>query len=148
MTYKRVSPRDMFNEAKLLKCLGRLYLLYHEEMFYKEVTLTHNTEESERFLIELDENNNSLYCSNLYMRIDNKLCELSTAYNSRLHYPLEMKTPEGEYIYVFDEEGELTEKAALLLRKARPIDMKLKMGKTKFDSQLLQHQGWASKGGI
>lgn len=26
MTYLRVIPRDLFNEAKLLKCLGKLYL--------------------------------------------------------------------------------------------------------------------------
>ena len=26
MTYKRVIPRDLFNEAKLLKCYGQLYL--------------------------------------------------------------------------------------------------------------------------
>lgn len=26
MTYRRVIPRDLFNEADLLKCLGRLYI--------------------------------------------------------------------------------------------------------------------------
>lgn len=30
--YKRVLPRDLFNEAKLLKCMGRLCLLIHDDM--------------------------------------------------------------------------------------------------------------------
>jgi hypothetical protein len=32
MSYRRVIPRDLFNEAKLLKCLGKLSLLIHEQM--------------------------------------------------------------------------------------------------------------------
>lgn len=28
--YQRVIPRDLFNEAKLLKCLGRLSLFIHD----------------------------------------------------------------------------------------------------------------------
>ena len=30
MTYRRVLPRDLFNEAKLLKCLGQLALIIHD----------------------------------------------------------------------------------------------------------------------
>ncbi len=30
MTYHRVAPRDIFNEANFMKCLGRLALLIHD----------------------------------------------------------------------------------------------------------------------
>lgn len=29
-SYRRVLPRDLFNEAKLLKCLGQLSLMIHD----------------------------------------------------------------------------------------------------------------------
>ena len=30
--YTRVLPRDLFNEAKLMKCMGLLTLLIHDEL--------------------------------------------------------------------------------------------------------------------
>lgn len=32
MSYERVLPRDLFNEANLLKCIGKLCLLIHDNM--------------------------------------------------------------------------------------------------------------------
>ena len=37
MTYRRVIPRDLFNEGNLLKCLGKLYV---QAEYYDEKTIT------------------------------------------------------------------------------------------------------------
>ena len=42
MEYTRVIPRDLFNEAKLLKCVGQLALLIHDGMQPVPMSLEHD----------------------------------------------------------------------------------------------------------
>lgn len=62
-TYQRVLPRDLFNEAKLLKCLGQLSLLVYEGRL--PLLLQHDTEFSQGFLVAQDRSSGDIFVSNL-----------------------------------------------------------------------------------
>lgn len=94
MGYSRVLPRDLFNEAKLLKCLGQLFLAYHDGKFVHEVAFEHTDAES-GFVIARDDDNNELYCQNLQFFVKTKSTtdpqrevSLQSPYNSKSPYPL------------------------------------------------------------
>ncbi len=91
--YQRVIPRDLFNEAKLLKSMGQLALLIHDGMGGKwGLHIEHITDEREEagFVIEQNENTGGLYVNNLCLQVGEGGDEitLESAYNSKLAYPL------------------------------------------------------------
>jgi hypothetical protein len=98
--YTRIIPRDLFNEAKLLKCLGRLALLVHDglplEIDY----------DPDGFAINQRSSDGGLYVENMTFSAKFPL-ELYSAYNSKMNYPLLCQAEEE--IFVFDEDGNLTE---------------------------------------
>ena len=65
--YKRVLPRDLFNEAKLLKCLGRLCLLIEDDMCKLEYD--HDDEFAEGFVIGQLQECGGIYPLNLHPRL-------------------------------------------------------------------------------
>ena len=102
-TYQRVLPRDLFNEAKLLKCLGRLTLLIHDNNeTVRGINFGHDGED---FRIVLTEDGH-LMVSNLEFYHDADLLIFKTAYNSRGNWPLLMEFENCEYC-VFDEDGNI-----------------------------------------
>lgn len=92
MSYKRVLPRDLFNEAKLLKCLGQLALLIHDGKAPDGLSFEQDAMSCDGFDIDQDPFSGELYVDNLTLWFD--LGEdairinLSTHYNSRDSYPL------------------------------------------------------------
>lgn len=87
MTYTRVWPRDLFNEAKLLKCLGRLTLLAHHGKC--RLRFEHDTSEYAGFAIAQDPADGALYCTNFAAHTSGgRRLELYTPLNSREPYPL------------------------------------------------------------
>lgn len=105
MSYQRVIPRDLFNEAKLLKCLGQIALIVHD---YPGLGLCLNHDQSEfsGFAIEQDDNSAELYCSNLELTFEGRLIGLRTNYNSKEKYPMTIIFEE-ECGQVFAENGYL-----------------------------------------
>lgn len=104
INYNRVLPRDLFNESKLLKCIGRLCLFIHNN----EVPFTMSIEEtSEPFKIGLTEDGH-LTITNLDILIDNTSVQFKTVYNSQSPYPL-IASFHYEECLVFDDNGEFTE---------------------------------------
>lgn len=108
MSYVRVIPRDLFNEADLLKCLGRLWILLAE-------TRGHNArlgdQESEHdgsaFEIAQDENDGSIYVINLPFMIGRMEFTPFRPLNSRNAWPLFIHHNFDD-IRVFTEEGQFT----------------------------------------
>lgn len=98
--YQRVIPRDLFNEAKLLKCIGRLVLLIHDEKV--PCKMSHN--EPDNFIIALMDEG-SLTIKNLEIAIKGKLMRFKTTYNSKRNYPLYVQHNYCDYL-VFNKEGE------------------------------------------
>jgi hypothetical protein len=105
--YMRVMPRDLFNEAKLLKCMGRLMLLIHDNRI--PVAMSHN--EPDKFDIALMDEGSLTIC-NLEICIKGKNglhpYLFKTIYNSKSNFPLFVQHENCDYL-VFDEEGYFTE---------------------------------------
>lgn len=114
MSYTRVIPRDLFNESKLLKCLGQLALLIHDGVGIPnglKLEYSHFENDDGRleegFRIEQDESDGALYCSNLELFCDGRLIGLRCPYNSKDPYPLIWTSDEDEGM-VFCHDGSLT----------------------------------------
>ena len=106
--YKRVIPRDLFNEATLLNNLGRLWILL-ETFGLKNVGFSE--EEVPSFEIEQDMSSGSIYVENLTFQIDGEEYRLETSLNSREKWPLTMDSrynSDFDPIDVFDLEGNLS----------------------------------------
>ncbi len=109
MSYLRVIPRDLFNEAKLLKCLGQLALVIHDGVRVpRGLSLEHETPE-EGFQIEQDDSSGELYCSNLSLFCRGRLIGLRASYNDKGAYPLRFTMWEGDEGNVFNPDGSLSD---------------------------------------
>lgn len=81
--YMRVIPRDLFNEAKLLKGWGCIALMVHNEIQPEGVTLEHNTEEHPGFDIAQDPDSADLYITNLVLKLYGEKIDIKSSYNSK-----------------------------------------------------------------
>jgi hypothetical protein len=112
MTYQRVIPRDLFNEANLLKCYGRIYIVL-ERMDLPHVELEHD---GGSFEVEQDESSGSITISNVHLRVGERFVPLSRPMNSREAWPLVMLNEDEEEVLLFDEHGEFTAEALEFFR--------------------------------
>lgn len=101
MSYKRVLPRDAYNEAKLLKCIGRLVLNLEATDFVGAYWSHGNPEEG--FCIEQTVDGD-IWVSNFYFSVDNEEVELYHPLNSKEAYPLQFCF-QGHYGPVFEDDG-------------------------------------------
>jgi hypothetical protein len=99
MSYKRVIPRDFFNESKLLKCLGKIELYL---MGNKNISVQFD---NERFLIEQNDSDGSLYVSNYKVYIGEDEVSLYIPYNCKENWPL-MADYCGSTYYLLNESGD------------------------------------------
>ena len=100
--YRRVIPRDLFNESKLLKCIGKISLLIHEQMIQG---LNINHEDSGKgFIVRQHESDGSIFIENVHF-FDNNGTPIyfSTALNSRDNWPLEMEYKDEIYYPINDD---------------------------------------------
>src|SRR5690348_1131275 len=110
MTYTRVIPRDLFNEANLLKCLGRLWILLDETRGHVAKLGEEEQMPGVGFDIWQDDASGQIYCSNVPFTVRGQRFDLMRPLNSRNQWPLYMIDPMGEHeeISVFTEDGWLT----------------------------------------
>jgi len=116
--YKRVFPRDLFNEAKLLKCLGRLGLLILD--FRVPCKMVMN--EPEGCIVIGRRNDNFLECTNIQILIKDQPFRFMIPYNSKSQYPLLVERDNIHYP-VFDEDGEF-DKEFIVFTKTIKNDQK------------------------
>jgi hypothetical protein len=117
MTYIRVLPRDLFNEAKLLKCMGKLTLLIHDGKLPKL-----NVEfDDQPFDIVQNPADGSISVNNITVTIKNlNGMDLHTPLNSKANWPLYAII--GDKVYsVFTEEGELDEEFTALFESVHDM---------------------------
>lgn len=100
MSYRRTIPRDLFNEANLLKCLGRIYINL-ETADLPGAELVHD---GGAFDVQQDISG-ELSVSNVVLQIGNETCRFFRPLNSREAWPLCFLDEEGETVLVFDEQG-------------------------------------------
>jgi hypothetical protein len=84
VVYQRVLPRDLFNESKLLKCLGQLALLLHDG-YYPDLSIDYD---GGAFEILQDNSDGSLICTNFSLCCGEKSFYLYVPYNDKSAYPL------------------------------------------------------------
>lgn len=106
--YTRVVPRDLFNEASLLKCCGRLAILLQETSGHRA---GFTEEEVERFEIGQDPSSGAISIRNLPFVVGGRRRRLERPLNSRDAWPLwldDPADPDFEAIPVFDDTGNLS----------------------------------------
>lgn len=105
MAYQRVIPRDLFNEASLLKCYAHLWMLL-ERFHHHDAHLSEG--DGAPFRIEQDPGSGGLTVANLPFRINGNAWNLFRPLNSREPWPLYAERHDEE-VAVFTEDGQLTE---------------------------------------
>lgn len=112
MTYRRVIPRDLFNEANLLKCYGQLILKLDDVILRRPAgsgprfRLEHD---SGPFEVFQDESDGSITLwPSVEFSIDGKHIGLRRPLNSREPWPLYATNHGSDEVAVFDDRGELT----------------------------------------
>ena len=108
MFYSRVLPRDFFNEAKLLKCLGQFSLKNGDGELYGFNVIERLTDDGDGFEIELDNGNYGLHVINYRVKIGGVEQYFYSPYNSKSIYPLLFISMKGDPEPVFTEEGEFS----------------------------------------
>ncbi len=108
MSYKRVIPRDLFNEANLLKCLGRVALLIEDGKAPAGIRLEHATPE-QGFEIDCDPSSGDICCTNLTLVTETGRAHIWRGLNSREEWPIFVVHVGSEEIEVLDAAGNFTE---------------------------------------
>ena len=101
MSYRRVIPRDLFNEANLLKCYGQIYLNL-ERVHGVNAELIND---GEAFAVVQDESSGSLTLENVRLLINGEEQKLHRPLNTREPWSLYLTDPDDEEISVFGEDG-------------------------------------------
>lgn len=114
MSYLRVIPRDLFNEASLLKCYGKLFICL-ERIADHKAELIH-VSDRDYFQVNQDQSDGSLSLSNVSLRIDGAGHGLMRPLNSREEWPLHLITSDYETIPVFNEDGTLSAEFITLIK--------------------------------
>lgn len=109
--YLRVIPRDLFNESKLLKCVGFIVLEYENKMFPDNVEIIYD---GKPFNIQQDCDGN-IEIVNLVLRKDGDDVRLYHPLNNKNSYPLRAEFFAGENVRVFDNDGLFTKEFEDLL---------------------------------
>lgn len=104
--YWRVIPRDLFNEADLLKCLGKLWVrlddLHRHGAAFSDDPLP-------EFDVDQNAGDGSISVSNIAFRVHGIRCILFRPLNARSPWPLYVRPAAGEEfeeLRVFDTEGD------------------------------------------
>lgn len=108
--FPRVTPRDFFNESKLLKCMGFLSLaeLNKTNPSGLAIKVVLIDEEDDRFNIVYNNKHDMLEVKNYQVYINDVPFVCGTIYNSKQLFPLYIEYKE-ELIKVFEESGVFTE---------------------------------------
>ena len=105
--YHRVVPRDLFNESKLLKCLGQL-VIEGGKWPNPGVEIEHD---GAAFDIRQDLADGSIYVANIGVMIEGEPFAAWTGLNAREPYPLYVSCLtkcRDDVLAVFDDNGKMT----------------------------------------
>lgn len=121
MPYTRVIPRDLFNEANLLKCLGKLVIALEDNYRLEDAHLedAHLEDFGQAFSIDQNPEDGSIFVENLPFMVKQVQYNLYRPLNSREDWPLYVATGEDD-IPVFDNFGGLSPEFKGFLADALP----------------------------
>lgn len=102
--YKRILPRDLFNEAKLLKCIGKIALLHCDEKI--PGLKIEYINQSKGFEIKQEKSDGSIYISNMKFKDEKgRTINFYTSLNDKSPWPLVMEYQGSDY-YPINDDGE------------------------------------------
>lgn len=108
-TYRRVIPRDLFNEASLLKCYARLWILLDEKSGHRAELVDCFDEPDDGFKVEQSQSSGAIWIDNVRLLVGGYTVELYRPLNSRRDWPLYAGDVDNETeVSVFDDDGNLT----------------------------------------
>lgn len=117
MSYIRVIPRDLFNEANLLKCYGQIYLNLEKLHVNAELVDDGSLENESHFRIYQDESSGGIFLLNVYLLVRGKRMRLERPMNSRKPYPLYLyESEESDAIAVFNDDGSFSAEMLAFLK--------------------------------
>lgn len=108
MTYTHIIPRDLFNDANLLKCLGNIYI--QGECAARDSPAGQLRVEGDGapyFDIRQDAGSGATFVSNVVVSYKGHRLHLTRPINSREPWPLywEREEEEGDEVEVFNDDG-------------------------------------------
>ena len=114
MSYTRVLPRDLFNEAGLLKAVGRVIILLGETDGHRARVAE---EQLDSFDIVQDETSGGIRIANITFEASGREYYLERPLNSRESWALEARLPDWseEAIEVFELDGDFTAEMRALI---------------------------------
>ncbi len=112
--YYRVLPRDLFNEANLLKCMGKITCMVHDEQIQGLTMEHHSTLDGFKVIQNISDGSITLDSVSFHDE-EGEPVYFYTSMNSRDAYPLVMQYKECEY-FPLNEKGEYQLSATLFLR--------------------------------
>lgn len=115
--YRREIPRDLFNEAKLLKCLGQLALIAHNR-HYNGVPIPEGLRVEyvgDWFAIDQNPSSGGLFCKTIRVYVRGKKVNVESCYNSKSPYPLAFDCG-GGIGEVFNDDGSLADEFLALFK--------------------------------
>lgn len=106
MSYQRVIPRDLFNEANLLKCYGALWIAIEGHR-----TARFSESDMENFSVAMRESDGWIYIKGLFLLVGSRRFRLTRPCNSRDPFPLyaEAMESDAEPVAVFNDDGTLAQ---------------------------------------
>ncbi len=104
--YTRVVPRDLFNEASLLKCYGQIYLNLERGRYEAELT---EPLIGEPFRVVQNDATGGITLANVHLIVRGERCALERPLNSRDPFPMYLTTSDDGEISVFNDDGTFTE---------------------------------------
>lgn len=131
MNYNRVVPRDLFNESKLLKCLGFISVRILDAELLKYGAFDNLTQSTIGFIVANNESGD-IFCVNYKVYVRPKVfgrkegdeveeedfpLNLYSKLNSKENFPLICETFEGEPLYVFESDGKFTKEFISYLKR-------------------------------
>lgn len=127
MTYKRVIPRDLFNEANLLKCYGALWIALDNARGHTaklgELNPVDPSDDysGDAFAIEMDDATGSISIANIPFTVEGLAYKLSRPLNSRDPYPLYCADEFDMHEWsVFNDDGTLSAEFLDLIKDRTP----------------------------
>ena len=119
MSYRRVIPRDLFNEANLLKCYGALWIALDKLRDHK-AAFGDGTPEGDYdgapFRVEMDEGTGAIHVASADFQIAGERYILSRPLNSRDPWPLYCGSTDDDECAVFNDDGTLSAEFLELIR--------------------------------
>lgn len=101
--YRRVIPRDLFNEANLLKCYGQMWL--NLERLNLPGAVLEQDDDGGPFHVVQHEESGATTLGNVYFWVNGAEFALHRPLNSRASFPLYLTTEEGDELGVFNDDG-------------------------------------------